>query len=102
MTMKIQKSREIVIEYEHIRIIRKRAKTLVFDCIECRTDADFVSLKEAAKLFSGTSELLFQFIENTGSHYQTNQQNEIFICLNSLLAIIKRNGDPTILKLPGK
>ncbi len=84
--MKTQKLREIVIEFERIQIIRRRARTSLQFCAECRTNADFISFVEAATLFNTKPELLFQFIKDTGSHYQTETGREIFVCLNSLLA----------------
>lgn len=90
VNMKIQKIREIVIEYERVQIIRKRAKTHLVYCEQCLTDADFISLTEAATLFNTAGEKLFEFIKRTGSHYQTETGNGIFICLNSLLAEMKK------------
>lgn len=95
VNMKIQKMREIVIEYERVQIIRKRAKTHLVYCEKCRTDADFVSLLEAATLFNTAGEQLLEFIKRTGSHYQTENGSGVFICLNSLLTKMKEKSERT-------
>lgn len=87
--MKTQKLREIIIEYERVQIIRKRAKTSFEFCAECRSNADFISFVEAATLFNTEAVLLYKFIEDTGSHFQTRTGREIYVCLNSLLAKMK-------------
>ena len=97
--MKIQKAREIIIEFERVQLIRKRAKTRLVHCEDCRTDADFVSLSEAATLFNSKPELLFQFIKNAGSHYKTENGSGVFICLNSLLVNMKAKTDGSNIKL---
>lgn len=91
--MKIQKSREIIIEYEKIQIIRKRVETMLEICTECRTIVDFISLNEAATLLNTKCEILFQFIKDTSSHFQTKKAGEISICLNSLLARMKERSE---------
>ena len=42
--------REIVVEYEQIRLIRKRARTALAHCDKCGTEADFVRLTDAAAI----------------------------------------------------
>ncbi len=97
--MKIQKAREIIIEFERVQLIRKRAQTRFVHCEDCRTDADFVSLSEAATLFNTKGELLFQFIKDAGSHYQTQNGSGVFICLNSLLVSMKTKTDGSNIKM---
>ncbi len=102
--MKTQKLREIIIEFERIQIIRKRAETSLQFCAECRRDADFISFVEAATLFNTDPELLFRFIKDTDSHYQTETGREIFVCLNSLLARMqaKSKNSPELLNSKAK
>lgn len=100
--MKVKNTREIIIEFERIRIIRKRARTSLEFCGQCRTEADFISFDEAATLFNTDPELLFQFINNTGSHYQTKGDGEIFICLKSLIARMKTIKSEQIKQLPSR
>lgn len=87
--MKIQKLREIVIEFERVQVVRKRARTHLFFCDACRAEADFVALREASSLFNTDVEILFQFIKTNASHYETSAGGEIFVCLPSLLSRMK-------------
>lgn len=97
--MKLSRQREIIIEFERVQIVRKRAKTHLRSCLGCQTNADFVLLHEAASLFNSTANLLFQFIKDTESHYQTDLGGGIFICLNSLLANMRNQSNGSKLKL---
>jgi hypothetical protein len=100
--MKIQKSREIIIEYERLQIIRKRARTNLEFCNKCQTNADFVSLSDAGVLFGTSSENLFRFVQINNSHYKTEADGKIFICLISLLDFIKSTTNITKLELKGE
>ena len=100
--MKIQKQREIVIEFERVQFIRKRAKTHLINCRECRRETDFVSLREAASLFGTSVEQLFEFIKINNSHYEIDANGEIFICLISLLAQMKAKTNISQIKLIGE
>ena len=87
--MKIQKLREIIIEFERVQVVRKRARTHLLFCAACRAEADFVALGEASSLFNTETETLFQFIKTNTSHYETASGGEIFVCLPSLLSRMK-------------
>ena len=99
--MNIQKQREIVIEFEIVQIIRKRARTHLIDCRMCRRETDFIELCEAATLFNTNVEQLFQFIKNNRSHYEIDAGGEIFICLVSLLTQMKAKTNISQIKLIG-
>lgn len=100
--MKMQKHREIVIEFERVQLIRKRAKTHLIDCRECRREVDFVTLREAATLFGTSVEQLFEFIKINNCHYEIDAGGEIFICLVSLLAQMKAKTNISQIKLIGE
>ncbi len=100
--MKMQKQREIVIEFERVQIIRKRAKTHLIACRECRNEVDFLSLREAAKLFGTETEQLFQFIKINKCHFEIEAGGEIFVCLVSLLTRMKANTNISQIKLIGE
>lgn len=100
--MKIQKQREIVIEFERVQLIRKRAKTLMKNCRTCRHETDFIPLLEGAKLFSTQTEQLFQFIKAHSCHFEIDAEGEIFICLVSLLAQMKAKTNISRIKLIGE
>jgi hypothetical protein len=100
--MKIQKQREIIIEFERVQMIRRKAKTHLLNCRMCRRETDFLSLLEAAQLFSAETEQLFQFIKAHGCHFEIEADGEIFICLVSLLAKMKAKTNISRIKMIGE
>lgn len=99
--MKIQRQREIVIEFERIQLVRKKARTRLLLCRECRRETDFVSLTEAAALFGTNPPQIFAFIKTNRSHFETGVDGEIFICLISLLACMKAKTNISGIKMIG-
>jgi hypothetical protein len=98
--MKIQKQRELIIEFERVRLVRKKAKTHLIFCRNCGREADFVSLREASSLFATPAENLLKFIKINQSHFETSAADgEIYICLISFLTCMKKNTNPTGIKL---
>jgi len=88
--MTAQRQREIVIEFEKVRTIRKRAKTTLADCRGCDSETDAVTLVEAAGLFEITHENLFQFIKQNDCHYHVTIDDRIYLCVPSLLESMQR------------
>ena len=84
---------EIVIEFEKIQLIRKRAMTTLEYCGRCNAESDFVGTRLAADLFGITAKDLTQFVVNNAVHY-ANEQFGTAICIASLLAIMheRHNG----------
>jgi hypothetical protein len=80
-------NREIVIEYEKIQLIRKRAKTEFSHCEPCGKHSDFVPLEAAAELFETHSDDLVAFIRSNNCHHRPAATT--MLCINSLLATIK-------------
>ena len=70
-------------------MIRKKARTNLNYCLECRRETDFVSLCQAASLFSVDAANLFQFIKTHNSHFEPDANGMIFVCLVSLLGALK-------------
>ena len=97
--MKTQRQREIVIEFERVRLVRKKAGTHLLLCRECRRETDFISLLEAAALFCTHPPQLFAFIKTNRSHFETGADGEIFICLVSLLACMKSKTNISAIKM---
>ena len=91
--MKILKSREIVIEYEKLQLIRKRARTQVVVCPACRAESDFVSLTDAAELFNTAADVLTKFITDKRCHFQADASGAVFVCLASLMAEMREQID---------
>ncbi len=94
--MKILRSREIVIEFERVQLITKKAKTRVVLCTECGSETDFVSLRDAAELFDTEIDLLTSFIAANGCHFRTDSVGSPFVCIHSLLDAMRRQslGNP--------
>lgn len=74
-----------MIEFEKVRTIRKRAKTMLAFCRGCETHADAVTLVDAAVLFETRHDTLFQFIRENDCHYHVSDNNKIYLCVPSLL-----------------
>jgi hypothetical protein len=83
--MRPEKQRQIVIEFEKVRTIRKRAKTRLVHCDGCSADADIVTLIEAADLFETDPEELFHFIRQNNCHFHVNNDANIYLCVPSLI-----------------
>lgn len=84
--MTIKKQREIVVEYERIQLIRKKARTELRYCTDCGQHADFVIAERASQLFEISTDDLYQFVRQNNCHSNANGE----ICLTSLLATFNR------------
>ena len=93
-------NREIVIEYEKIQLIRKRAKTELSHCERCGETADFVPLDAAAELFETHSNDLLAFVRSNSCHHR--RETTTMLCIKSLLATIKTRSLDQQLKLRGE
>jgi hypothetical protein len=82
--------REVVLEIEHVKVIRKRAKTSLVFCSECSNTADFISVTEAADLFSTTTADLFEFAQSQTCHYRIGNDGNVFLCLTDLLRAMSK------------
>lgn len=80
--------REVVIEYERIQIIRKRAKTDLAACSGCGRSSDHIRLEAAVELFETTAEGLCDFVESNRCHHQLAATGTL-LCLDSLLAVMR-------------
>lgn len=91
--MRAINQREIVIEFERIQLIRKRAKTRLAQCDVCGRDRDFVCVAVAAELFGIVESDLFSFIRTKNVHMIGKTE----ICLTSLMDAIgeRQNGERT-------
>ena len=100
--MKIQRKREIVIEFERVQLVRKKALTHIIFCRNCGREVDFISLREAVALFATQAENLLQFVRAGGSHFETGADGEIYICLVSFLASMQAKTNVSRIKLIGE
>jgi hypothetical protein len=79
------KTRNIVLEIERIQLTRKRCRSHTQFCVDCLTESDFITAKEAALLFGTYPENLLRFIEVNSSHHTKDADGGVFICVNSFL-----------------
>jgi hypothetical protein len=100
--MKVQKWREIVIEVERTQIVRKKTQTHLMFCRNCGREVDFVSLSEAAALFTANAENLLKFVRVSRSHFETGADGEIYLCLVSFLASMKAKTNASQIKSPAE
>lgn len=84
-SMTAKRPREIVIEFERVELIRKRARVELRCCSGCRETTDVVSHAEAAELFEIAPAALFQFIRENDCHYDVGWNGKIYLCIVSLL-----------------
>ena len=83
--MTTKRQREIVIEFEKIQLIRKRARTRLEYCEGCGTEADLIEMRVAAELFDTNITDLTEFVVKNSVHY-SKEGAAIVICIPSLLA----------------
>jgi hypothetical protein len=88
--MEGSKNREVVLEIEHIRIVRKRAKTRLALCRDCKTTTDFITLPRAADLFSTTASELLEFTRSYSCHFNVENGGDINLCLTDLLTAMSK------------
>ena len=99
---KISPQREVVLEIERITLVRKRARTSVEWCRDCRRSTDFVLLPKAAALFGITPTELLEFTRTNHCHFTVGNEGEISLCLTDLLtAMSKRIKSGSIKMLSG-
>ncbi len=94
-------AREIVIEFERVETIRKRAATRLTQCPGCEAQADAVSLVDAAELFEISRDEMFRFIELNDCHYHLNIDDRIYLCVPSLLESMRQRGQVRALSAKG-
>lgn len=101
MDMASWRQREVVLEIEQVKVIRRRAKTSLRSCRECGGTRDFITLPEAAELFSTTPAALFEFSQSSVCHYRFENGCELFLCLTDLLAAMSGRMKKGTIKLLG-
>ena len=95
-------NREVVLEIEHIKVIRKRAKTKLRLCRGCNKVTDFISIKCAADLFCTTPSDLFEFTQSYVCHFDIENEENILLCLTDLLAAMGKRMKKGTVKLLGE
>ena len=99
MYMATHRQREIVIEFEKVQMIRRRARTTYRPCAGCGRDAYFVDLGTAAKLFETSYNALWHFVAVNSIHRDTVDGNETNICIQSMLEVMQRRKNGGVVRL---
>ena len=94
--------REVVLQIEHIKVIRKRAKTTLAFCRDCNKTTDFISMARAADLFSTTPTELFQFTQSYLCHFHVDGEQNILLCLTDLLTAMSKRMNKGTVRLLGE
>lgn len=94
--------REVVLEIEHIKIVRKRAKTKLAFCRDCNTTTDFITVPRAAELFSTTTVEMFEFSQSQVCHFRVDASGNIHLCLTDLLTAMSKQMRTGTVKLLGE
>jgi hypothetical protein len=87
--MMIGRTREIVVEVERIKLLRKRARSHLMFCAECDSEADFISVKAAASLFSVCEKEVASFVEAHRCHGVNFAGTRSYICVGSLISVLR-------------
>lgn len=100
MTSEIK--REVVVEIEHIRVVRKRAATQLQYCRGCMRSTDFLHLTKAAELFDVAPVKIFEFTRANSCHFAVGTEGEIYVCLTDLLVNVGKKMKNSKVKLLGE
>jgi hypothetical protein len=79
------RQREVVLEIEQVKLVRKRAKTSLSSCRGCGRATDFILLTDAAGLFGVSCVEVFDFTTSNHCHFVVGSGGDIYICLVALL-----------------
>ncbi|HEX6125959.1 MAG TPA: hypothetical protein VFZ23_11360 [Pyrinomonadaceae bacterium] len=84
------RQREVVLELEQVRLVRRRAKTSLSFCRGCGKATDFIRLTNAAELFDVPAVEVFDFTRSNHCHFVVANEGEIYICLVALLEVMRK------------
>src|SRR5947208_16817979 len=88
--MTASRQRELVIEFDKVQLIRKRAKTRLIFCEACGTVSDVISHLDAAGLFETTAANIVKFIKENNCHPYIVDKSNIYVCVVSLLESMRQ------------
>ena len=84
--MKTTRTKEIIVEIERIRVTCRRTRQIVNQCRECRTETDFVTVTEAARIIGSNMQTIFRLTKAAVLHPFPAANDEIYVCLASVMA----------------
>lgn len=77
---------EVIVEFQRVQTVRKRAKTHLRTCTRCGKKTDFISLAQAARLFEVSASKILGFVKDNSCHLETYHAGDIHICLPAFIA----------------
>ena len=78
-------SRQLVIEYQQVKTVRRRIATILGHCPECRASGDLVLLDELARLFEvSVADAVLQ-LRRRRIHLMHLTGGALAVCIDSLL-----------------
>lgn len=78
-------ARSIIVELEHIRTIRRQSETVLLWCPHCAKNTDHLSFKSAVELFDIECDELLSFINSFACHRSQSDDDQLQLCLPSLV-----------------
>jgi len=82
---KINMKKEIIVEFERIRVIYNRRQNRPVRCDFCQSEVELLTLTEAGEIAGKDEQTVYEFVNRGKLHINRNSDNETLICLNSLL-----------------
>lgn len=79
----------MVIEFVRTQRVRRRAPLHSLICKECGCRTDFLSLREAAKLFDLCEQEILKFIKDNVCHIHTDDISNVHLCLVTFLTAMR-------------
>lgn len=95
------RQREVVLEIEQVRVVRRRMKTSLLFCRGCSKSTDFIELVKGAGLFGVTNAELYDFMRTNQCHFTVAKDGEIFVCVTDLLTAMSKRLKTASFKLLG-
>jgi hypothetical protein len=86
--MTAKREREIGVEFEMLKQVRRRAKTVLADRDKCGLHSDFEITEDGATLFETKKEEILRFATDR-CHWRILENGSLYICVVSLFEQMK-------------
>ena len=94
--------RELVIEVECVRVVRRRVRAITEFCAPCGGAVDAVEAADLSSMFEITQGELVERLMGLGVHLNPMTSGGLSICYHSLQAVLRRENLLPRSSLPGK
>ena len=94
--------KELVIEVECVRVVRRRVPAHAVFCPPCRGTVDAVEAAELSTMFETTQAELIARLSDLGVHVNPGAGGRLSVCYHSLQAALRRENLLPRASLPGK